>query len=216
MLKLVGFAVSNYYNKVKILLLEKGVAFEEELNWATKDPQTLSASPLGKVPFLLTEKGPLAESQVILDYLEAQFPSPAFIPANAFEAAKVRELCTFLEIHLELVARRLYPFAFFGRDRDEAIADATRKELERNIAAFSTLAKFSPYIAGDSFTIADCAAYVHLPVIAMATKAVYGEDLMASLPIKPYLAQLGERASIQKVNADRKANQALMASRAPR
>ena len=88
-----------------------------------------------------------------------------------------------------------------------------RKELERNIAAFSKLTKFSPYIAGDSLTIADCAAYVHLPVLVMATKAVYGEDLLAALPVKPYLALMGERASIQKVNADRKANQAMMASR---
>ena len=29
MLKLYGFAVSNYYNMVKLALLEKGVAFEE-------------------------------------------------------------------------------------------------------------------------------------------------------------------------------------------
>ena len=42
MLTLVGFAVSNYYNKVKIALLEKGVPFEEALNWATKDDATLA------------------------------------------------------------------------------------------------------------------------------------------------------------------------------
>lgn len=213
MLKLVGFAVSNYYNKVKISLLEKGVPFDEELNWATKDPQTLDASPLGKVPFLITDQGPLAESQVIIDYIEAKYPLPALVPVDPYKAAKVRELCTFLELHLELVARRLYPFAFFGTERNEGVAVAVRKELERNIAAFSKLTKFSPYIAGDSLTIADCAAYVHLPVLVMATKAVYGEDLLAALPVKPYLALMGERASIQKVNADRKANQAMMASR---
>ena len=33
MLKLCGFAASNYYNKVKLALLEKGVPFEEELAW---------------------------------------------------------------------------------------------------------------------------------------------------------------------------------------
>ena len=31
MLKLCGFAASNYYNKVKLALLEKGIPFEEEL-----------------------------------------------------------------------------------------------------------------------------------------------------------------------------------------
>jgi glutathione S-transferase len=33
MLKLCGFAASNYYNKVKLALLEKGVPFEEKLAW---------------------------------------------------------------------------------------------------------------------------------------------------------------------------------------
>ena len=33
MLKLCGFAASNYYNKVKLALLEKGIPFEEELAW---------------------------------------------------------------------------------------------------------------------------------------------------------------------------------------
>ena len=33
MLTLCGFAASNYYNKVKFALLEKGVPFQEELAW---------------------------------------------------------------------------------------------------------------------------------------------------------------------------------------
>ena len=43
MITLAGFAVSNYYNKVKIALIEKGVPFEEELNWASKDEATHAA-----------------------------------------------------------------------------------------------------------------------------------------------------------------------------
>ena len=34
MLTLCGFAASNYHNKVKLALLEKGVPFEEEIAWA--------------------------------------------------------------------------------------------------------------------------------------------------------------------------------------
>jgi glutathione S-transferase len=213
MLKLCGFAVSNYYNKVKLALLEKDVPFSEDLNWATKDEATLASSPLGKVPFIVTDAGPLAESQVIMEYIEAQYPAKPLIPADAYEAAKVREVCTFLETHLELVARRLYPFAFFGKERDEAVAASVRKELTRNIAAFAKLTKFEPFIAGPTYTMADCAAYVHLPVLSMACKAVYAEDLLAALPTKPYLAMMGERESSRKVNADRKINQALMAQR---
>ncbi len=216
MLTLVGFSVSNYYNKVKLALLEKNVPFDEQLNWATKDEPTLAKSPLGKVPFLMTEHGPLAESNVIMEYIESAYPAHPLMPSDPYLAAKNRELSTFMELHLELVARRLYPFAFFGRERDEAVATSVKKELTRNIAAFAKLAKFSPYIAGDTFTAADCAAFVHLPMISMASKAVYGEDLLAALPVKAYVALISERATAQKVNADRKTNQAEMAANRPK
>jgi len=211
MLVLVGFAVSNYYNKVKLALLEKGVDFTEELNWADKDEQTLAASPLGKVPFLRTPQGTLCESQVIMEYLEDAYPQPALLPGDPFERAKVRELLAFTEIHLELVARRVYAQAFFGGTVSKGTIDATRRDLEHGIAGFARLAKFAPHLAGERFSMADCAAVAHLPVISMASRAIWGEDLLGGLPVRDYVKRLGERPAVQKVNADRKANAELMA-----
>ena len=69
---LCGFALSNYVNKVKLVLLEKGLAFDEEfVGLAASLIDLLSASPLGKVPFLRTEHGTLCESIAIVEYLEA-------------------------------------------------------------------------------------------------------------------------------------------------
>ena len=48
MLKLCGFAASNYYNKVKMQLLEKGVPFEEELVWTWQEPTLLARSPISR------------------------------------------------------------------------------------------------------------------------------------------------------------------------
>jgi len=211
MLVLAGFAVSNYYNKVKLAMLEKGIAFTEELNWASKDEPTLEASPLGKVPFLRTPQGTLCESQVILEYLEDAYPQVPLLPVDPFERAKVRELVAFTELHLELVARRVYAQAFFGGTVSQGTIDATRRDLERGVAAFARLAKFAPFLAGDRFTMADCVAVVHLPVISMAGKAIWGEDPLAALPVRDYVKRLGERPTVQKVNADRKANTELLA-----
>ena len=123
MLVLCGFTVSNYYNKVKMALLEKGVAFTEELcKTGSKDEAVLEATPLGKVPFIRTAHGTLCESQAILDYIEGAHPAPPLLPADPWRAAKVRELITFIELHLELVARELYPKAFFGGELSEANA----------------------------------------------------------------------------------------------
>jgi glutathione S-transferase len=208
MITLYGFAVSNYFNIVKQVLLEKQIPFtEERVLPRSKDEAVLSISPLGKIPFIRTPQGGLCESAVILDYLEAQYPAHPLLPADAFEAAKVRELCTFINLHLELVARELYAQAFFGGSVSDTTKESVHKLLVRNIEAFKRIAHFAPYVAGDSFTVADCVAFSNLPLIGMATRAVYGEDLLltAGVDYKPYLKLVGERPSAQKVVEDRKA-----------
>ena len=179
MITLCGFAVSNYFNVVKQVLLEKQIPYtEERVMTRSQDEAVLAASPLGKIPFIRTPHGPLCETPVILDYLEAQFPAHPLVPADAFAAAKVRELCTFINLHLELVARDLYPAVFFGGSISDEQKAQTRKQLVRNIEAFKRLVKFAPYVGGDSFTLADCVAFSNLPLVGMASKAAYGEDLL--------------------------------------
>mgnify|MGYP002151021435 FL=1 len=90
-----------------------------------------------------------------------------------------------------------------------------RKLLTKNIAAFKRLAKFSPYVAGDSFTQADCAAFVSLPLVGLASRIVLCEDLLAAAGVdwKAYVKVVGERPSAQRINADRKAEQERLAAK---
>ena len=217
MITLCGLSLSNYYNKVKLVLLEKGLPFtEERVMTKSNDEAVLASSPLGKIPFIRTEQGSLCESQVIVDYLEALAPQHPLTPADPWQAAKVRELVTFIELHLELVARELYGQAFFGGTVDEATKDRARKLLAKHIAGFKRLAKFSPYVAGETFTQADCSAFVNLPLVALASKAVLGEDMLAAAGIdwKAYAKMIGERPSAQRVATDRKADTERMAAEA--
>jgi glutathione S-transferase len=210
MITLCGFTLSNYYNKVKMVLLEKDIPFEEELlPMGRKDPGILTASPLGKVPFIRTPSGPLCESQVITDWLEAAYPQPALMPTDAFAAAKVRELIAFIELHLELVVRELYAEAFFGGKVSDEVKASVRKRLDRHIPAFKQLARFSPYVAADQFSLADAAAWVSLPLVSRATQVIYGDDLLLThgIDIKPYLKLVGGRPSAQRISADRKRDQ---------
>jgi glutathione S-transferase len=83
MLVLCGSSISNYYNKVKLALLEKGVDFREEyVATGGSDEAVLGASPLAKIPFLRTDDGPLCESQAILEYIEAAWPEPPLLPRD--------------------------------------------------------------------------------------------------------------------------------------
>lgn len=214
MITLCGMTLSNYYNKVKLVLLEKGIPFtEEKVMTRSTDEAVLAATPLGKVPFIRTDDGALCESQAIVDYLEARFPQPALVPADPYGAAKARELCHFMELYVELVGRELYGQAFFGGTASDETKERVRQLLTRNLAALKRLLKLSPYAAGDRFTLADATAFATLPTVAQATKAVLGEDLVAAAGIdwKAYLKLLGERPSVQRVNADRKRDLEAMA-----
>lgn len=207
MIKLHGFALSNYYNKVKLVLLEHGIAFEEVLDKLPLDAALLAHSPVGKVPFIETEHGFLCESAVIVEYLNARYPEHGIFSADPWEAAKERELIAFVETHLELEARELYAEAFFGGKVSDEIKATAQKRLRRYIAGFRRVAKFAPYVAGERFGVADAATFVSLPLVAMTTQRIYGEDFVAEAGIdwKSYLKLVGERPSAQRVTADRKA-----------
>lgn len=79
MLTLCGFSASNYYNKVKLALLEKQLPFDEELAWIGETDMALS--PLGKVPYLRIADGRgLCESAAMAEYVESLSPSPPCCP----------------------------------------------------------------------------------------------------------------------------------------
>ncbi|MDL2353634.1 MAG: glutathione S-transferase [Pseudomonadota bacterium] len=201
MLTLCGFAVSNYHNKVKLALLEKGIAFDEQEVFPLGSPALMAKSPLGKIPYIETADGVLVESQVIVDYIEARYPQQPLIPADPFRAAQVRELLTFLELHIELVARELYAEAFFGGKVSDDVKQQVAAKLKKSIAALGARAKFAPYLAGDTFSMADCAAIFHFPAVSAATTKVLGEDLLAGLPVKQYLERMEQMPNVQTLKA---------------
>jgi glutathione S-transferase len=218
MLKLCGFHISNYHNKVRLALLEKGIEFEEDANCRpSQKDDWLARSPIGKVPILELDGGRrIAESEVICEYLEEAYPQKPLLPKDPYKRAKVRELVTFIELHLELVARRLYgPLFFGGPPLQEDVKAAIEKDLAKGVRALKAVAKFDPYIAGRNLTLADCAAFVSLPLVTLVSKQAFGRDFLDELPqMKHYLRMLGERPAFARVNEDRKSAQAAAAARA--
>jgi glutathione S-transferase len=207
MIRLCGFHISNYHNKVRIALLEKGIAFEEDagVKPSQKDEYLLK-SPMGKVPYLEVDGTRLCESGVILEYLEDVYPEKPLLPEDPLERARVRELVVFVELHLELVVRRLYGGLFFGGSFSDETKAQVEKDVAKGVRALKAVARFDPYIAGKALSIADCAAFVHLPLVSLVTKTAFGRDFLEDLPqVKPYLKMLGERPAFAKVNEDRKA-----------
>jgi glutathione S-transferase len=216
MLKLCGFHISNYHNKVRIALLEKGIAFDEDPKCSPSQQEAFTArSPMGKVPFLELDGGvTLSESQAICEYLEEAYPQKPLLPRDPLARAKVRELLIVLEMHVELVARRLYRQAFFGGTVSDEVKQSAEKDLAKGLRALRQLASFSPCVAGKDLTLADCAAFVHLPLVSLTTKIIYGRDFLEDMAqVKPCLRMLGERPAFRQVNEDRKSAQAALAKK---
>jgi len=206
MLKLYGFSVSNYYNMVKLALLEKGLPFEEVTFYGGQAPQALKVSPRGKVPVLETEHGFLSETSVILDYIEQTQGGKALLPADPFGQAKVRELRKEIELYIELPARTCYAEAFFGMSVPEAIKDKSRAELLLGIAALGRHGKFAPYVAGESFTLADLYFLYSVDLACAVGGKLFGLDLLAELPkVKALLKRLQDMPNAQRVAADKEA-----------
>jgi glutathione S-transferase len=207
MITLYGTAISNNYNKVKLALMEKDVAFIEEFVAPSQDEAILQMSPLGKVPFIKCADGYLSESQAILEYLEDAFPENPLYPLDSFERAKCREFIQHLELNVELIARRLYLEAVFGGSISAETKDEVKLKVETGLDGLSRLMKLTPYILGDTFTAADVVAWPHLQLVSFATQKIYGIDLVAAhLPgIQTYMKMIESRPFARIVAEDRAA-----------
>jgi len=207
-LTLHGFSSSNYYNVVKLALLEKGIPFREALvrPGAGKDyrPEYLEQSPLGKVPCLETDEGFITESRCIVDYLERVFPEPALYPTGAFARAKMLELTQYVDLYLELPARRLLRNVFSGKPPPEAMAAEVRQSIENGVRALRALARFDEFLLGDRFTAADIAGAMHFPAVRRITQMVLHCDPLGELPgLSEYVDRMDRRPTVQRVHADR-------------
>jgi glutathione S-transferase len=201
MIRLHGIPISNYYNSVKLALIEKQMAFEEVNVFPGRDPEILTASPMGKVPWIDIDGAPLTEKNVIFDYLEDTQPQPPLYPSDPYARAKTKELIRVVELYLDAPARRHIMAVYFGKPVDDVVFKQVRPQLEFGLEALTRLANFSPYIAGDAFTFADIAAYFQIGFANLHTQQIYDWDITTAVPgLGDYLAMLRERASVAAVD----------------
>ena len=199
MLTLCGFPASNYYNKVKLALLEKGVAFEEEPVFPSRDEALLAFSPMGKVPYLRTASRRAVRIAGHRRVPRRGLSGHAAVSGRSDGRAKCRELIHVIELYLELPARRLYPQAFFGGTVSEETRKQVAPALVRGARAVARADAVRAVRRGDQFTYADCTALVHLPTVSEASKSVLGEDLLADAgPLRDYQARLGQRPHVMR------------------
>jgi glutathione S-transferase len=91
-LRLVGSLTSPYVRKVRIVMAEKRIDCQLELEdvWSP-DSKIQQSNPLGKVPCLIMEDGgAVFDSRVIVEYLDTMTPVAKLIPTTGRERVEVR------------------------------------------------------------------------------------------------------------------------------
>jgi glutathione S-transferase len=91
-LRLVGSLTSPYVRKVRIVMAEKRIDCQLELEdvWSP-ETKIQQANPLGKVPCLIMEDGgAVFDSRVIVEYLDTMTPVARLIPTTGRERVEVR------------------------------------------------------------------------------------------------------------------------------
>ena len=203
MIKLYGLPVSNYYNVVKLAMLEKGVPFEEVTQRPNQDPSYLAISPLGKMPCVVTPEGSIAETLAILEYLEARYPEVSLYPSDPMERARAMQIHCMINTTLDAAVRQLIAQAYFGAPRTEFQIQEMNTALAKGCAGLARLTDFSKFAAGDSFSHADLAA-VNTMLLASGVPAKLGQtDPIMELPgFKDYLQRMEAREHVKAIRAD--------------
>jgi glutathione S-transferase len=131
--------LSPYAQKVKILLREKGLAFEarlpEGLGAGGARGEFITANPRAEVPALIDGELRVFDSTVILEYLEDAYPEPSLRPASAPERARVRMLEEVMDTHFEAITWGLSELTWFRR-AEGAQAEAIRAAAARQLHGF--------------------------------------------------------------------------------
>jgi glutathione S-transferase len=118
--------------------------------------------PIGKFPVLRDDaRGQtVAESSIIIEYLDQHYPGKTrFIPADPEQARGVRMSDRFYDLHIhmhmqKIVGDRLRPA---GAKDPHGVEDARTRMATALGMAEQDMARRS-FAAGDTFTLADCAA----------------------------------------------------------
>ncbi len=124
-------------------------------------PEYRAMNPAAKIPLLVTDEGPLAESAAIVTYLAEKHGMEEFIPKpGTFLRGQFEQVMHFLVTELEqpLWSMVKHDFALPEQHRINAMQETARWEFERAVTAFSQMLGDNEYVTGNLFTVADIVA----------------------------------------------------------
>ena len=197
-----GYRYSVYNRIARVVLHEKGVAYEtDEIDPFAPDVSEdyLKRHPFGRVPVLSHGEFDVFETSAISRYVNAAFGGPELMPAKAKTLARVTQVVSIVDSYgyrpmvRQVFAHRVFRSAA-GEWADEAEIRAGIDASHVLLSALNSIAKEGGILDGQSFTLADC----HLaPMIAYFVQAREGANaLKAYSKLADWWAAVSQRESL--------------------
>ncbi|MEM7184204.1 MAG: glutathione S-transferase family protein [Spirochaetota bacterium] len=207
MIELHGFPISNYYNRVKLTLLERDIAFEEFRAAPSHKEEFLQNSPMGRIPFVKIGDVTLYESLVILEYLEELYPDkPSLFPKDLQQKAVCRQVIAVTDLYLDTSLRNLNLFSANAKEPEETAKKKALATIALAVDALGKLCSFQTYALGEELSYADIAAATTWEWGREALQKLAGEDILLRMDgYGEYIQHLRERPAVKKVLRAQKA-----------
>lgn len=209
MLALYSFWRSSAAYRVRIALSLKGQRYEYRAVHLVKDggeqnaPAYRALNPQGRVPLLVDGDFRVAQSMAILDYLEAKFPEPALVPAEAKARARLLSFCHSIasDTHpLQNTGPVKYLETEFGLDESQRL-NWMRHWIGRGLSVLEQDCAELPladFVFGAAPSWADC-----LLVPQMYNAERWGADLAGFPRLHALSLRLRERPEFAAAHPDR-------------
>lgn len=176
-----------YSHQVRIVLAEKGVAYEiENILPGTISEDLIEVNPRGTVPVLVDRDLILSNARIIMEYLDERFPHPPLMPVYPILRAQCR-----LNIH-RIQNDWFSLIDFIERDPTTAEAQRALNQLREEVLALGPVFSDSDYFLSEDFSLVDC--YVAPLLWRMNTLGVEFNGA-GSKAVKAYMNRVFKRDS---------------------
>lgn len=202
-----GAPLSPFVRKVRLLLAEKGLDYQLEVVAPFHQPDWFfEISPLGRIPGFKDGDLTLADSSVIGQYIEEQYPeAPALYGDTAAEKARIR----WLEKYADYELAPLTTFAVFlnralnptmGKAcNEEAVQKTLTEKLPKHFDYLEKVLDGGDYLVGNRLSAADLAFACQLINMQHGRESL---DATRWPGLAALQARLCQRDSIQAVLPD--------------
>lgn len=160
---LYGFNGSTFVRSVRMLLAEKGVAYDQVpvdvLDGETHEPEHLARNPFGKVPVFDHDGLRLYETEAIMRYVDKAFDGGSFIPDDAKSGARMTMAMSIIDSYgyapmvAGVAAYHLFPDFVGGKDEDARAEGIKNAKLV--LTEILKIKGHDTFIAGPEPTLAD-------------------------------------------------------------